>query len=226
MPRRKNRVYLLAAISSIMLYFVGVFTGAFILGYTESKTSQEFARLQQEIDGYGQDISSIELELLYLASGDSELGCKFIVTSLNRVQSDLDYFWRNLPRKLEVYERENPTDENYENLKKEYMGISLKAWLLSLSVREKCGQDVFPILYFYSRECENCIEQGDVLDRIRESGDILVYTIDLNLESDAVSMIREVYEIDTAPAIVIGENVYQGFTGYDELIEIVEEGGA
>ena len=71
MPRQ--RVYLLAAISSLLLYAVGVFTGAMILGYTESKSSLELSRLQYEIQGYGQDQESIELEQLYLASGQSEL---------------------------------------------------------------------------------------------------------------------------------------------------------
>ncbi len=224
--KRKNRVYLLAGLSAIMLYVVGVFTGAFILQYTEGKTSREFASLREEIQGYGQDLESIELEQLYLASGQSELGCKFIVASLNRVQSDLDYFWRNLPQKLEVYEKYNPPDENYEALKREYMAVSLKAWLLSLSVKEKCGEDIIPILYFYTRDCEGCIEQGSVLDQVRESSNALVYTLDLNLESDAISMVREVYGIDQAPALIIGDRAYQGLVTYEELSGIIKSGGA
>jgi hypothetical protein len=220
----RRKVYLLAGVASIMLYFVGVFTGAVILGYTESRTSQEFASLHDEVQGYGKDLESIELELLYLASGQGELGCKFITTSLNRVQNDLDYFWRNLPQKLEIYERENSPDPEYEALKSEYMGISLKAWLLSLSVREKCGKDTFPILYFYSRDCDNSIEQGSILDHLRDSHEILVYTIDLNLDSDAVSMVREAYGIERAPALIIGEDAYQGLVPEERLEEIVEKG--
>ena len=220
---KQRRVYLLASLSALMLYVVGVFTGAMILGYTEGKTSQEFARLHQEVEGYGRDLESIELELLYLASGDSDLGCKFIVTSLNRVQSDLDYFWKNLPEKLEVYEKENPPDQEYENLKAEYMGISLKAWLLSLSVKEKCGQDILPILYFYSRECTDCIQQGAVLDQARQPSNILVYTIDLNLDSEAVSMVKEAYGITEAPALVVGEDSYQGLVSYEEFMRIIRK---
>ncbi len=224
--KRQNRVYILAGLSAIMLYVVGVFTGAFILQYTESKTSQEFARLREEIKSYGQDLESIELEQLYLASGQSELGCKFIITSLNRVQNDLDYFWRNLPQKLEVYEKYNPPDEDYEALKREYMAVSLKAWLLSLSVKDKCGEDIIPILYFYTGDCEDCIEQGNVLDQVRESSKVLVYTLDLNLESDAISMVREAYGIEHAPALVIGDNAYQGLLTYKELSRIIKTGGA
>lgn len=219
-----NRVYLAAALGAIMLYMVGIFTGAAILGYTESKTSQEFESLRGEIDSYGEDLGSIELELLYLSSGEGDLGCKFIVTSLSRLHTDLDYFWWNLPPKLEVYELENPTDESYEALKSDYMGLSLKAWLLSLSVREKCGSDDFPILYFYSRNCPDCVSQGEILDQARKSSSIKVYTIDLNLDSDAVSIVREAYGIDEAPSLLIGDTLHQGLVSYDGLMDIIKKG--
>jgi hypothetical protein len=222
---KQKRVYLLAALSSIILYVVGIFTGAFIYSFTESKTSQEFDRLHDEIESYGRDLEAIELEQFYLASGQSEVGCKFIVTSLNRVQSDLDYFWNKLPEKLEVYEKYNPPDESYESLKREYMVVSLKAWLLSLSVREKCGEGMLPILYFYSRDCETCIDQGYILDNIRSSTQTPVYTLDLNLESDAISMLREAYGISRAPALVIGENSYQGLVTYEELLGLLKKEG-
>jgi glutaredoxin len=219
----KQRVYLLAILSSLLLYVVGVFTGAMILGYSDSKSSQELAGLQDEIRGYSQDLESIELEQLYLASGQSELGCKFILSSLNRVQSDLGYFWAKLPEKLEVFESENPTDESYENLKREYMKVSLKAWLLSLSVKEKCGEDITPILYFYSRDCEPCIEQGSVLDQAREERGILVYTIDLNLDSEAVTMVKDAYGIESAPTIIIGDKAYQGLVNLREIMRLIEK---
>ena len=220
----QNRVYLAAALGAIMLYAVGIFTGAAILGYTDARTSQEFESLRGEIDDYGEDLNSIELELLYLSSGGGELGCKFIVTSLNRLHSDLDYFWWNLPAKLEVYEMENPTDEHYESLKMDYMSISLKAWLLSLSVKESCGSEDFPILYFYSKDCPDCIAQGNILDQAREDYDINVYTIDLNLNSDAVSIVREAYSIDEAPALLIGDRLHQGLVSYKDLAVIIEKG--
>jgi hypothetical protein len=219
---RRNRLYLLAALTSIALYATGVFTGAFILGYSESRTSEEFARLNQEIDSFGSDLQSIEMEQLYLATGKGELGCKLIVASLNNVQEDLDYFWKTLPEKLEVYETSNPTDSEYERLKADYMAVSLKAWLLSLSVKDKCGQDMVPILYFYTADCAECIEQGYALDQARSLGSVMVYTIDLNLPSETVSMIKEAYGIESAPALIIGEDAYEGFVSFDRLSKIIE----
>jgi len=220
---KKNKIYLIAGLTSIILYIVGIFTGAAIYQYTQSKTNQEFDILRSEIYGYEDDLNSIELEMLYLASSQGELGCKLILTSLNRVQSDLGYFWDNLPQKLEVYERDNSPDENYELLKKEYMTISLKAWLLSLSLKEKCGLDSTPLLYFYSRNCDDCVEQGEIIDSVRVERDLKVYTIDLNLDSDIVSTIKEAYGIQTAPSLLIDENVYKGLVDKEDLIRIIGE---
>ena len=220
---KKNKIYLIAGLTSIILYIVGIFTGAAIYQYTQSKTNQEFDILRSEIYGYEDDLNSIELEMLYLASSQGELGCKLILTSLNRVQSDLGYFWDNLPQKLEVYERDNSPDENYELLKKEYMTVSLKAWLLSLSLKEKCGLDSTPLLYFYSRNCDDCVEQGEIIDSVRVERDLKVYTIDLNLDSDIVSTIKEAYGIQTAPSLLIDENVYKGLVDKEDLIRIIGE---
>ena len=223
---RANRVYLLAVVSSLLLYFVGVFTGAAILGFVDSRNSEEFESMRQEIGTFGEDLDSIELELLYLSSGKGELGCRLITTSLDRITQDLGYFWDNLPEKLEVYESENPIDESYESLKKEYMEVSIKAWLLSLSVNDRCGTGSLPVLYFYSRDCEDCIDQGKVLDLLRERQSIQVYTLDLNLDSEAIKVIKEAYMIDETPALVIGEDLYEGYTSLQRLGAILKRGGA
>jgi len=222
---RQSRVLLLAAVSAVMLYFVGVFTGAVILDYSEERTSKEFSDLRSEIDGYSSDLEGIEMEMLILSSGTSEIGCRLIVNSLDRMQSDLSYFWDNLPERLEEYESKNLPDPRYESLKKDYMEISIKAWLMSLSVKEKCNQDIAPILYFYSSQCVDCIEQGSIIDSIREPG-VLVYTIDLNLDSDAVAMVKEAYEITEAPALIIGEDSYQGLVTREQLIKIIKGGSS
>ncbi|MCK4714503.1 MAG: thioredoxin family protein, partial [Candidatus Aenigmarchaeota archaeon] len=143
----------------------------------------------------------------------------------NNVHEDLSYFWDKLPQKLEVYESENPPDQDYEQLKKDYMELSLKAWLLSLSVRDKCGSEKTPLLYFYSRDCEDCIEQGEILDNVRASGEVLVYTIDLNLDSEPVSIVREAYGIESTPAIIIGEDSYQGLVSQARLLNAIREAG-
>ena len=103
------------------------------------------------------------------------------------------------------------------------MEVSLKAWLLSLSVRERCGQDIIPVLYFYSRDCKSCVEQGMVLDKLREFSNALVYTIDINLDSDAVAVVKEAYGIGMAPSLIINDKIYRGFISYEEIMKDIQE---
>ena len=45
--------------------------------------------------------------------------------------------------------------------------LSLKAWILSKNVKEKCTEDLLPILYVYSLSPE-CEEQDKVLQEIKK----------------------------------------------------------
>jgi hypothetical protein len=218
--KKQNRVYLLAGLTSVILYMVGVFTGAIIYNYAENKAYQELSRLDDEISGYNKDLEAIEFQQLYLTS-DQELGCKFIIASLNNVHKDLGYFWSSLPEKLEIYEKYYPVDENYQNLKKKYMTATIKAWLLSLSVRDKCNEDITPILYFYSADCDDCIEQGYILDTIKNDTNAMVYTVDINLELEAIKIIKDSYKIGTVPTLLINDKVYPGLMKYEKVWELV-----
>ena len=118
------------------------------------------------------------------------------------------------------------SDEDYENVKRRYMTVSIKAWLLSLSVKEKCRETVTPVLYFYSGDCETCIEQGFILDTIRNDTKAMVYTVDINLDLDAIKIIRDAYKIDTVPSLLINDEVYTGLIKYEKVWELVTEGGS
>ena len=209
----------------MVLYMVGVFTGVAIYTYTESKMSHQFETLHREIDNYNNDLESIEFQQLYLAS-EQELGCRFAIASLNDVQNDLAYFWEQLPEKLEVYDKYYPINEDYVNVKGRYMTVSIKAWLLSLSVKDKCKESVTPVLYFYSGDCETCIEQGYILDTIRNDTNAMVYTVDINLDLDAIGIIKDAYNIDQVPALLINDKVYTGLIKYERVWELVTEGGS
>ncbi|HDD72728.1 MAG TPA: thioredoxin [Candidatus Aenigmarchaeota archaeon] len=218
MRQSEKRIFLTMGILMIILYITGVFTGFFLYESSVESTHSEITNLQKQIDGYRQTLEYIRLEQLYMSSPNKEISCKFMLSSIKNIQRDLSYFIKNLPGKLEIYEKYNGTDPAYENLKRDYMFISLKSWMLSLSVKERCNADIIPILYFYSRECDKCIEQGFVLDRIREENpNAFIFTIDFNLNEEWANVIKEAYNIKETPSLIIGNTTYSGFVDYDEL---------
>lgn len=219
---KERKLYIVTGITTVVLYITGILTGFYIYTMTREKASEDFKKLEDEISKYRNRLESLQLEQLYLTSYQGELGCRFLTSSIDSVQKDLSYFIGKLPKRLEVYEKYSNIDQNYEKLKKEYMLVSLKAWLISLSIRDKCKENIIPILYFYSKNCTSCIQQGYVIDGIREENEnVLVFTIDLNLNEKWIKIIKDMYNITKAPALIIGDQSYQGFKTYEELINII-----
>ncbi|MBL7206176.1 MAG: hypothetical protein ISS36_01095 [Candidatus Aenigmarchaeota archaeon] len=219
MPRRK--VYLYAAILTIILYLLGVYTGVYFS--QKALAGQEtFQELKAEIQLLKNNLENIQLQQLYVSASETTLGCNFLVSDINKIQNDLGYFIQRLPQKLEVYESSGQVDEEYEEVKREYMLVSLRVWLLSTIAKDRCKENIVPILYFYSKNCTKCIEQGSVLDSIRDDVEnIAIFTIDLNLDETIVETIKESYVIKETPALIINNYLYEGFINSTELKEIL-----
>ena len=70
-------------------------------------------------------------------------------------------------------------------------------------------------LYFYSADCKECIEQGEQLDKLNNkvelSGkEMVMFPIDFNMDEPIVSNLKKYYRIDSTPAVIINDQVFQG----------------
>jgi uncharacterized membrane-anchored protein YhcB (DUF1043 family) len=222
---KKKKMFLLAILATVVLYSLGIFTGYFIQKDVLTKTEEDLQKVQEEFKTYKQNLETIQLEQLYLSTYQGESSCSFLISIINEMQKNLSYFWSKLPSKLEVYEKYSQVQPEYLELKRDYTMISIRAWLLSLNVKEKCGENIVPILYFYSKDCDRCIEQGNVLDEVRaEDKRVAVFTIDLNLNESIVKVIKEAHDISQAPSLLIEKNTsIQGFVSKDQLNQAISE---
>jgi thiol-disulfide isomerase/thioredoxin len=206
MPRKK--LYLYAGILTIFLYSLGFLSGIYIS--QKSSADQPVAQLRAEIQKLGVNLEALQLQQLYISASETAMGCSFLVTDINKIQEDLNAFYQKLPHRLEEFESNGQTNPQYEEIKKEYMLVSLRVWLLSTIAKDKCKKDIVPILYFYSSSCSDCIKQGSILDVVRnETPSIAVFTIDLRLDEQIVNTIKETYNITKTPALVIHNKVYE-----------------
>jgi hypothetical protein len=226
MKKSEKRVYILTGVLTIVLYVMGVLTGFYVYSLGVTQGYEELSDMRSEIDRYSKGLQSLQLQQLYLTS-DINLSCRYLVSSLNSLQADIYSLAQKLPDKLEVFEKYYPQDQEYVMLKNDYMNLLLKSWMFSLSVRNRCGKNVVPVLYFYSSDCDDCIEQGYVLDALREDVDnMYVFTIDFNLDDETVSTIKQVYSVGEVPALIVNENVLPGFHDYDEVLAAIRNGGS
>ncbi len=110
-------------------------------------------------------------------------------------------------------------------LKAEYSLISIRQWLLVKDVKEKCGQDVNIILFFYSNtnNLQDSELQGYVLDYLHRKypEKIVTYSLDSDLEEPTIGTLMELYNITQIPSIVINEKLYSGFHNREVLEPLI-----
>ncbi|MFA5050241.1 MAG: thioredoxin family protein [Candidatus Micrarchaeia archaeon] len=204
------KIYLVALILTIIVFMIGVYVGG-IANITASEG------LLEKMEDYYTKSNLFEIMLL---SGESPSFCPLYLEELENLETktiklgeELDY----LETVKGVYD---------ENLKKNYFLLELKSYLLFEKVNSLCKTDKTIILYFYSKDCPDCILQGKELDLISEQmkGKIRIYSFDGSISSSAVESIKERYNITNYPSLVINGNKEEGLKNKNEINNIINKG--
>ncbi len=221
---KKKKLLIIASITTIILYFMGILTGYFVQVKVFSRTQEELEKVQEEFYDYNQNLENIQLEQLYLTTHQGELSCKILVSTIDEMHNNLAYFWSRLPSKLEVYEKYSEVQPEYVKLKRDYTLLSIRTWLLSLDVKEKCGEEIIPALYFYSRDCDSCIDQSYVLDNLKEENpNFSAFIVDFNLDEPIVKIIKNVYNVTEVPSFIIDDKLYPGYQSLEQMKKIISK---
>jgi hypothetical protein len=110
--------------------------------------------------------------------------------------------------------------------KKFYSLVLLEHYELVLMQNENCGSNlnkINTILFFYSNEeqdVEDSEKIGELLSVIaqRNENNLIIYSFDVNLDSDVVRALKEKYKVDTPYKIIINQN--QSFDRIENINEI------
>ncbi|MBS3131575.1 hypothetical protein J4212_04040 [Candidatus Woesearchaeota archaeon] len=239
-PERRN-IILIAVIISIILYLAGVFSGLYAnkivkesteedIKSLEEQTRQNMNYMQSYVDILDTNLKNIQLEQAFLETLSDKERCSFSKISLEELVSQLSFYWEKLPFRLEEYERTNEPTEEYLALKSQYTYLSIRIWMLAKSQYETCGTNMVHGLYFYSKDCENCVEQGEQIDELNrqlsaKGSDIIMFPIDFSSREPLIRNLEAYYRINSTPAIVLNGRVMQGrlFTS-GELLKAAEDG--
>ena len=233
--KRRRYIILVAIIASVVLYLSGVFSGLYANKLVKEATEKDISDLKEEtlqdlevlqnyVDFLDNNLKSMQLEQTFSETLTSEQMCTFSVISLNGLFNQLSYYWSRLPFRIEEYEKYNELSDEYNLLKRQYAYVSIRTWILARNQFEKCGTDIVHGLYFYSADCEECVRQGEQLDKLsreisRQGKDMIMFPIDFYMNETIISNLKEYYGVTTTPAIVVNDQVFQGrLFSYEELL--------
>ena len=236
-PRRRREIIIFAIIAAFVLYFSGVFSGLYakdaMLEETESglsrlkqetqqdiselkvETKQDLVALSGYIDFLDANLKSMQLEATFADTLNESEKCAYSRISLDELVKKLGYYWGRLPFRLEEYEKSNEPTKEYMQLKDEYTYLSIRIWILAKRQSEECSTDIVHGLHFYSRECDECIAQGEQIDQLNrmvsESGkDLIMFPMDFDSDDTLIANLKRFYAINSTPAVIINDQVFQG----------------
>lgn len=206
-------VFLKTFFISLGIFVIGFFIGSVV----ENSLT---ADLRERTESIQNSIQEIELESLYLLSV-SNSSCPFLNDLVRKTNNNLD----DLAGKLSSYDEEKIvfTSNDLVNIKSKYTVLLVKDWLLQNSVRQHCKTNSASILYFYDRDCTDCLFQGDILTVLKQQfkEKVMIFPLDHSLGTSPVSLLESYYNITRFPSVVIDEAAYSGIIPFKNLREYV-----
>jgi len=198
---------------ALVLYLSGIYTGFYIQQSTIQYTEQRIQTLERRLE-------NVQLEYMYLSTMGKDVTCNFLSVLVDQANREV---W-DIGKQLVSLENTKTDSEKVSQLTSDYSLLSIRAWILNTFVTEKCEENKVAILYFYSVPCQDCIEQGKILDDLRDNyfGDnIRIFVLNTNSKESIAQDLMKTYGISKTPSIVVINTTYVGFVGKDKLIDVI-----
>ena len=206
-----KRIYFIAALISIILYVAGVGTGYYLQGGLSSFIEGQIGEVRQ-------DISTVEQELPLL-SMRGEGSCSVLSTLSSDVNTKID----SILRKIVDLETRGASKEVYDSLLGDYTSLAVRGWILSKDIQQSCIDNSVPVLYFYSVPCDDCVEQGKIIDGLKEKYGkrFQVFALNREIDQSSVKILTKSFGIDRTPAILIESRTFQGLVSEEALDNMI-----
>ena len=212
----KKTIIIIAISLSIILYVFGVFSGIFANRIFEKKVDKDIEVLKEYVDLFALDVKNIQLQQVFIENFEFGDQCELLNIYLTQLYSQLNQYWQILPSRLEAYEKKDNLPEEYISLKREYIRLSLRFWLLSMKNYNECNnKDIIPLLYLYSKDCDDCVFQGEQFDKYNNimqqiNKSVIVFTVDGEFPDDTIYLLKTYYNISKYPATIVNGKTVQG----------------
>lgn len=128
--------------------------------------------------------------------------------SFDQVSRDLGFQGRIID---DLEKKMGKNNENVLFRKKFYTLIELEHFEFIKLLNDRCNRTVQTILFFYSNEDTEFVNSekvGRLLGVVHSRAeDLMIYSFDINLDSDIIEKLKEKYDIEKSPTLIINEGV-------------------
>ena len=200
-----KKPYYKAILASLAIFMVG-----FLIGFT--MLNQQLESLRADIDKNELNLRNLQLEFLFLDALEDEAYCPYMSTRLGTITKETVEIGNKLVNP------EGLSKEYFDILKRRYSLALIQTWIFSQEYNQNCDAQKVNVLYFYELYCDDCINQGYVLDYLVDKGqDISVFSLDRDLDEPIIQVMVENFKIEKAPTIIVNGKKYEGFKNKEEL---------
>jgi thiol-disulfide isomerase/thioredoxin len=219
MTRKKqlnSRIIISAVIISALLFLSGIY-----VGYSINR--EKLSSIEATINKITSEIQNFQLEFLFLDILGENATCPLLTDTLSGINKE-SY---EIGTRLTSYGIEGVQDYNeYVSTKREYSRLLIGYWLLANKLKTSCRMEANTIVYFFSKECGKCDDQGFILTYFKkELGEnLLVFALEGDLDEPSIQVIKRYYGIESYPTLIINGEVYGRFLSKSELEDILGTG--
>lgn len=196
-----------------------MFAGILFLG--QELSQYKIDSLENEISQLETDQRSTSVTRL-LADNLGERDC-----SAQRIlaQQNIEELYRVREKVVQHHQSSKISSPRFEELKRKYLLSTLENYIKQQSIEENCNSTKIEVLYFHTDSCDKCQGQGKMLTKYRKrySDSMLVYPLDSDYDLEPINFLESYYGIEQYPAMVIEDEVYQGFTSQEVLKNEIEK---
>jgi glutaredoxin len=202
------KIYITAGVVTLIIFSLGIGLGYLI-------SNQKYDIIKYDFDSIQLQQKDIEIELLLINSIGNK-SCDTLNYEIGKTASQST----ELGQTVSLYDNEIIKNPDFASLKKNYIISLIQLWSYWELFKKNCNSSVNTILYFYAiKNCNDCQAQGFVLSYLKEKypDEIMVFALDKDEDLYSLNLIKNVYNITTAPTLIINNKKYEGLKDINEL---------
>ncbi len=204
-----KKTYAAAFVITVFIFTAGVIVG-------NELSSKRMEEIQIELDLNALQMRSLELEKPFFDEMGNEPFCEYINIRLTHIGKDI-------VKLGEMLTNEESNEKELDLAKRQYSASIVNYWLFVKMEKERCSTKRAVIAFFYEIGAENSRQQGRVLDYLvyKSNGTLTVLALDKNLDESVIELLKKIYNVTSAPAVVIDNKTYMGFQSRENITDII-----